>query len=404
MAVHLRQSTQRVVRIGMAVAVGDGFTPVTTLSLSGADEAEALREGTATLDISGATFAAVTGADGWYDLTLSTTATNTVGELVIVINDDSLILPIHKTFEVIEEAVYDALFAASAAGYQVPIWSSAGATVNLSATTVATVTTTTTATNVTTVNGLAANVITAAATHSDFGTEIGTAVWASGTRTLTSLSGLTVDTVTTLTNLPAITANWLTAAGTHSDFGTEIGTAVWANGTKTLTSLSGLTVDTVTTLTNLPAITSNWLTAAGTHADFATEIQSGLATAASLATVSTNVDSILVDTGTDIPATIAAVQADLPQRITKNTALAGFPFFVVLTSDHVTGATGKTVTATRSLDGAAFGSCANSVSEIANGWYKIDLAAGDLNGNCVALKFTATDCDARMITLITQPT
>lgn len=40
-----------------------------------------------------------------------------------------------------------------------------------------TVTTTTTATNVTTVNGLAANVITAAATAADFGTEVAAAVW-----------------------------------------------------------------------------------------------------------------------------------------------------------------------------------------------------------------------------------
>lgn len=101
---------------------------------------------------------------------------------------------------------------------------------------------------------------------------------------------------------------------------------------------------------------------------------------------------------------IAAVQADLPQRITKNTALAAFPFFMVLSSDHVTGATGLTVTAQRSLDGAAFGNCANSVSEIGNGWYKIDLAAADLNGNTVALKFTAATADARNITIATQPT
>lgn len=40
---------------------------------------------------------------------------------------------------------------------------------------------------VTTVNGLAANVITAAATSADFGTEVGTAVWASAARTLTAL-------------------------------------------------------------------------------------------------------------------------------------------------------------------------------------------------------------------------
>ena len=113
----LRQSTSVVVRVGPAVAVADGFTPVTNLTVSGADEAEALRAaGAATLDISGATFAAVTGADGWYDLTLDTTATNTVGTLDIVINDDSLILPIFARFQVVEEAVFDQLFAASALG------------------------------------------------------------------------------------------------------------------------------------------------------------------------------------------------------------------------------------------------------------------------------------------------
>ena len=116
MARMLRQSTSRVVRIGPVVAVGDGFTPVTTLALSTADEAEALRENTATLDISGATFAAITGADGYYSLTLSTTATNTCGELIVAINDDSLCLPVRETFHVVEEAIYDALFAASATG------------------------------------------------------------------------------------------------------------------------------------------------------------------------------------------------------------------------------------------------------------------------------------------------
>jgi hypothetical protein len=82
-------------------------------------------------------------------------------------------------------------------------------------------------------------------------------------------------------------------------------TAVWAAGSRTLTSLSGLTVDTVTTLTNLPSIPANWLTAAGTAADFTTEIQSGLATAASIAAlnnlsaaqVNAEVDAALADVG-----------------------------------------------------------------------------------------------------------
>lgn len=112
----LRQSTQVVVRIGPAVAVGDGFTPVTTLALGSADEAELLKAaGAATVSLAGATFAAITGADGWYDLTLTTSHTDTIGTLEVVINDDSLILPIHARFQVVEEAAYDSFFAASAA-------------------------------------------------------------------------------------------------------------------------------------------------------------------------------------------------------------------------------------------------------------------------------------------------
>jgi hypothetical protein len=101
---------------------------------------------------------------------------------------------------------------------------------------------------------------------------------------------------------------------------------------------------------------------------------------------------------------VDAIIADLPSRITKNTALANFMFKMVDATDHVTAETGLTVTATRSLDGAAFGACANSVSEVASGWYKIDLAAGDLNGNVVVLRFTATGADTAEFLIVTQPT
>lgn len=103
---------------------------------------------------------------GFYDLVLTTSDTDTVGTCCVVIDDTTnACAPLY--LQVVEEAVYDALFASSAAGYQVPIWSSASATVSLTNTTVATVTTTTTATNVTTVNGLAAGAITAAAIAAD---------------------------------------------------------------------------------------------------------------------------------------------------------------------------------------------------------------------------------------------
>lgn len=70
-------------------------------------------------------------------------------------------------------------------------------------------------------------------------------------------------------------------------------------------SVSG-TVATVTTLTNLPTIPANWLTAAGTAADFTTEIQSGLATAANLATALTDIDDIQ----TRLPAALVGGRMD----------------------------------------------------------------------------------------------
>lgn len=121
---------------------------------------------------------------------------------------------------------------------------------------------------------------------------------------------------------------------------------------------------------------------------------SGIATSAG--TAATAAAATLVDT--------TQIKADLPTRITKNTALANFPFFMVDSADHISGKTGLTVTAERRLDNGSFAACANAASEVSDGWYTIDLAATDMNANTVALKFTATGADARMITIVTQPT
>jgi hypothetical protein len=89
-------------------------------------------------------------------------------------------------------------------------------------------------------------------------------------------------------------------------------------------------------------------------------------------------------------------------RINKNTALNNFSFLMVDSTDHVTPKTGLTVTAERSIDGAAFAACANAVAEVGNGVYKINLAASDLNGDVITLKFTAVGADQRTITIVTQ--
>lgn len=80
-------------------------------------------------------------------------------------------------------------------------------TTNITAGTITTVTTTTTATNVTTVNGLAANVITAAATAADFGAEIATAI-------LTDTTASNYTTANSAGKFIKDGAAWVTGTGT----------------------------------------------------------------------------------------------------------------------------------------------------------------------------------------------
>ena len=146
-----------------------------------------------------------------------------------------------------------------------------------------------------------------------------------------------------------------------------------------------------------------------------------IATAAALSTAQSDLDTLTGADGATLattqgnysPATAAAltaaqsdltqVKADLPTQITKNTELQNFPFLMVESSDNVTPATGLTVTATRAIDGGAFAACANSVTEISSGWYKITLSAADLNGGTIALRFAATAANDRNVTIVTQP-
>ena len=91
-----------------------------------------------------------------------------------------------------------------------------------------------------------------------------------------------------------------------------------------------------------------------------------------------------------------------PVALKKNTALTAFMFLMLDSTDHVTPKTGLTVTATRSLDGAAFAACANAVTEVSNGWYKINLDATDTNANVIAFKFTSAGADATNMLAVTN--
>ncbi len=113
----LKADTAVEVLIGPVVAVGDGFTPVTTMTIAAADEAELIKHNGSTALVVAAitgTVAAITSADGHYTLDLGTGDVDTEGFLVVLINDDSLMLPIRHEFMVVNANVYDALFAAAA--------------------------------------------------------------------------------------------------------------------------------------------------------------------------------------------------------------------------------------------------------------------------------------------------
>ncbi|MHA2064186.1 MAG: hypothetical protein ACXABY_07375 [Candidatus Thorarchaeota archaeon] len=119
----LQADTAVDVRIGPFVDVGDGFTPEiaignTPTNLTGVDEAELLKhDGAATTDITSNTWAAVSGCDGWYDLTLTASNTDTEGQLTVVIQDDTVCLPVFAHFMVINEAAWGSLFTTKATGY-----------------------------------------------------------------------------------------------------------------------------------------------------------------------------------------------------------------------------------------------------------------------------------------------
>ena len=66
-------------------------------------------------------------------------------------------------------------------------------------------------------------------------------------------------------------------------------------------------------------------------------------------------------------------------QIKQSTTAQPLVFFMVDSADHVSGKTGLTLTVTLSKAGGSFASAAGSVTEIANGWYKVAGNATDSN-------------------------
>lgn len=162
-----------------------------------------------------------------------------------------------------------------------------------------------------------------------------------------------------------------------------------------------------------------------------------LASAANLATTDGKVDTVIGYIDTEVAAILAAVDTEIAAikavtdqfvfttanqvdataitvsdktgysltadiRLKKNTAFSNFQFLMVDATDFATPETGVSVSAERVIDGGSFAACANSAAEVANGLYRINLDASDLNGDCITFRFTGTGCADTFLTVFTQ--
>lgn len=85
----------------------------------------------------------------------------------------------------------------------------------------------------------------------------------------------------------------------------------------------------------------------------------------------------------------------------RNVALPKFTFLMTDSTNH-NPATGLTVSGAVRKDGGASAAITDSVTELANGLYEVDLSASEMDGAVIALRFTATGADDLAVTLITD--
>lgn len=233
--------------------------------------------------------------------------------------------------------------------------------------------------------------------------------------TTVGLSGTTVGTATTVTSGVTVTTN---NDKTGYSLSASAVQAIWDAATSALVTAgsigkflvdelsaltSRLTAQRATNLDNLDAPVSSRLASAGytpppSAATNAAAVRSELAP--ELGRVDVPISTRSSHSAADVWSSTTRTLTN-GAGVKKNAALANFPFKMVDSNDEPL--PGLSVTAQRQLDGGAFAACANAVAEVANGWYKIDLAASDLNGDTVVLQFSATGAKTREFIILTEP-
>jgi hypothetical protein len=113
--------------------------------------------------------------------------------------------------------------------------------------------------------------------------------------------------------------------------------------------------------------------------------------------------------GITFPTNFAVLAVDANGRIkpltgvTKNAALNNFMFLMTDAGTHAPKVgLGSAVTGTVSIDGGPFTALTNSVAETSGGYYKVNLAAADVNGSVIALRFTGAAADDTDISFVTS--
>ena len=104
----IKQSTAYTFRFGPFLDETDGKTAETGLTISQADVR--LSKGGGNFAQKNESSSSSHDEIGYYIVVLDTTDTNTCGELLVACHESGA-LPVFKTFQVLEEAIYDALFA-----------------------------------------------------------------------------------------------------------------------------------------------------------------------------------------------------------------------------------------------------------------------------------------------------
>lgn len=148
-------------------------------------------------------------------------------------------------------------------------------------------------------------------------------------------------------------------------------------------ALTSGAIDTVTAVTTVNGLAANVITAA------------------SIATDAIDADAIAANAVAEIASGLPTLTQINTTRYLKNTASQKVYFTLVDSTDHVTRKTGITVTAQRSLDGAAFGSATGTVTEVGNGVYYHSTSTADINADDVVFRFTGTACDPVELHIVT---